>query len=646
MFISYINNKYPFIYLLAALIAGILCSEYLHLPFIFFYGLILIALLSFKRVKIITELCFLVCIFYIGSILPEQASDQYQANKTYLLSLRCDEKLSGNNYVLSDGNNKFFLSSFQAQGSFIEGDSLFMSTRIRKCFDHANPYEFSYTRYLAHQEIFHQLYPTDSIQKIGHSHNLLSWFLQFRSQLMEKNRRLSNDSTCLSLINALCLGYQNDIGDQLENLFITTGTIHLLSVSGLHTGIIFLLFMSIFKILRLTKPKSQLLIIPLLWSYACLTGLSPSVVRAATILSFITIGKAFCRSHVAANTLALSAFLTLLFSPKSIYSLSFLLSYSAYAGILLIYPYLYHLPGRLPRVISWMYASCCITIAAQLPTLPISAYYFHSININGFIANLVAVPLSSIILYLATFCLFLPEVISQHLMVLCELTCKLLTGFLEWFSPYSFNISDLYPSGITTILIYLAIGFAGFYIIHPKRHYLYGSIITLVLLLGYTTISRLTNLQTKEIIIYHYPGQTAILLNYCGNYLYLKNTTDTTEKTHAYIRRNHLQSFPYAKEFISRNICKHSGYIQIDHSCFLIPDSKTEYIPDGSTLIITGNFSPETIESQISSQHLPQQIILDGSNNYRNRLAWKAFCCKYNISYQSTHDSGAISLGL
>lgn len=408
------------------------------------------------KLKSLAELFLLLSLFYIGAYLPQSHTVPLEPTATYYIKARCEEELRHQNYILSAGRESFYLSHYYTDTCYRSGDSLIFYSRIYPLRENSNPGEFNYSRYLKQKGVHYQLIPLSPIQSDSHSHSLYSYFNHLREDLIHKTSRLTQDSTCRMLINALCLGYKNDLDSGLQDLFLTTGTIHLLSVSGLHTGAIYLLFIFLLKHLGLPHRRIELLALPLLWGYACLTGLSPSVVRASTILSFIATGRALHRTYIPVNSLAASAFFTLLFQPSALYSLSFLLSYSAYAGIMILYPLFLRLFPELPTLLSKLYSCCCITIAAQLPTLPISAYYFHTININGFLANLIAVPLATILLYSSAFCLLLPTFISRYLIVIPNLLCKILIYFLQKFSIISINIAGLYPSSLTLLLLYLS----------------------------------------------------------------------------------------------------------------------------------------------------------------------------------------------
>ena len=345
------------------LIAAIYC---------FFIGLFLVLLsFIFQFSPGWKELFLIVTVLNYGFVISAPPLFTPFPDKIYRIDGRCNEILPHHNLILSVSNQNYYLSHFYTDTIYMPGDSLHFNARILPFRQNANPGEFSYARYLKQKNVFFHLLPVSPIRQNGHSDDLYTVFDHLRKKWLSKTQRLFSDSTCCQLVNALCLGYKNDLDSEVQNLFISTGTVHLLSVSGLHTGAIYLFILFIFKSIGFPSRKITFVVLPILWCYVCLTGLSPSVVRAATILSFIHIGQYFNRSYTPLNSVAAAAFLTLSFHPSNLYSLSFLLSYSAYTGILTIYPFLYRFAGKLPLFPAKIYACCCITIAAQLPTLPI-----------------------------------------------------------------------------------------------------------------------------------------------------------------------------------------------------------------------------------------------------------------------------------
>lgn len=634
----------PFLYLLLSLIAGILSCRYFILPTIILGAMLIATGMMFKFSRTGTDVCLFITFFCLGNIITPKASLHHLPDIPILMETRCEKVLSSNNYILSARGSQFYLSSYHADSIYQPGDSLVFYARIFSFQNNANPHEFSYSQYMQQQSVYHWLQPTSRIQKTGYSTNLHSFFERQRSKLLEKTAVLSQDTTCAMLMNALCLGYKNDLDPQLRNLFIRSGTIHLLAVSGLHVGIIYLMIMFIFKHLQLHGPKGSMFALPLLWSYALLTGLSPSVVRATLLLSFINISKTLSRTYNPVNILAASACLTLVVQPLALYSLSFLLSYSAYCGILVLYPYLYNLPGKLHKIPSIIYSYSCLTIAAQLPTLPISAYFFHMLNINGFLVNLIAVPLATLLFYTSAICLVLPVNIGHYIMPLCKLLCNALTGSLQWASPYIINLQDLYPSGYCILILYGALlTFTGYLLLHRKR-LLHATNIFLAFLLLFSICNNIHLSCQKEIVIFHYNRHSAILLNHNGFYLPLKRTSDTSFHMHPYILYNKLQPLSASYGILNKDILWQPPYLYYYGDTILLPSPNNPIQHSGNTLIVTDNQKPQQTFATYPDGPYPQKIILDGSNSFYTIRQWSDFCKKHNLICHNTSEEGEIYL--
>lgn len=624
-----------------------MCSGYFTLPFYLFFVLFIPAFFCIRKFKLLTDLLLLIFIFITGFQISSYTIPEYVQDSAYLINSRCEEILPRHHYILSAGQQKFYLNNHNTDTLYHPGDSLIFCARIIPFNTHVNPGEFSYAHYLKQKKVFCQVIPLTPVIQKGHSHDISSFFFRLREKFIHKTTLFIQDSTCRMLINALCLGYKTELDYELRNLFITTGTVHLLSVSGLHTGALYLFFLFILKHIGLTHRKTEILLLPLLWSYACLTGLAPSVVRASTILSFIAIGKIFCRTYTPLNSLAASAFFTLLIQPSALYSISFLLSYSAYTGILVFYPFLFRLPGTLPSGISKIYACCCITIAAQIPTLPLCAFYFHTVNINGFLANLIAVPLATLLLYCSACCLIFPLFISQYFSPLCELLCQILIKFLQYFAPYSINIQNLYPSPLSIVLIYGLLCITGCYLYFRKCYWLYSGIVICTLLLFYLSFLNFQLASKNEIVIFHHPEQSVILLNHNGFCLYLQNTLNSPITSLPYIHQHKLKTIPPGTGIADSKLFYYSNQlIYVKDTISILTQKYSTYYPC-NILIISNNVLPEDVFRPSDMQTpIPPRIILDSSNNTYSLEKWKLFCQQYQITLQNTTENGFIRLSL
>lgn len=638
--------------MLTALISGILCGEYFNMPpFVFYailsgFSLIFFAVYTFSGTsKTAIDLLLVAIVFICGLSLPPHQPPLPVNYKDYQIKGKCEEQLANNNYILSVHGQLFYLSGINIDTTYQKEDSLSFRGIIHPLKNNSNLGEFSYTQHLRQKGVYFQVIPLSRIEHTGQPHNLLSLIENYRQELLQKTFRLLKDSTHSTLVNALCLGYQTDMDDGVRQLFISTGTIHLLSVSGLHCGAIYLFIIFLFKITGLSGRKSNLLIIPLIWGYALLTGLSPSVVRAATILSFITFGKAFNEDYTPLNAIAASAFFTLLIQPLAIYSISFQMSYAAYTGIITLYPFLNRLPGKLPLIPQKLYSSVCVTLAAQLPTLPICAYYFHTISINSFLVNIVAIPIATLLLYSATLLILLPAIIGVKIAFITNLLCGLLLYVLQLFDHISINLQHLYPSGIQVLLLYMVIAATCLFLIRHSTQLLRLSILSATILLGYSCLYNYYLHSGNEIIVFNIHQKSCILLRQQGYYRFLKNDAVPLQKIMPYVLKNKLQPAPTPEASSPSGIIQKHNRIESDTMALSIIDARNQGFSNSNILIITGNTPPDRIYRRDYTPY-PTTIITDGSNTISCIRQWERFCMQRKIRLHQTRQSGSVSLTL
>lgn len=264
--------------------------------------------------------------------------------------------------------------------------------------------KFDYSLYLKRKNIFFQDYVSETEIKIIRNSSISIKQLAFDAQkwCLNQIKKFIPGKDEQAIAGALLVGYSGDLDPELNNDYAATGTLHILSVSGLHTGLLYWVILFLCKPLRSVKNGEwfiTIIALAILWCYAMITGLAPSVLRAVIMLSFITISKPFgLRSNIW-NTLASSAFLLLLFDPYLITRISFQLSYLAVAGIVWLHPLLIRSWEPESVIVSNGWNLTCVSIAAQLTTMPVTLLNFHQFPVWFIPANLILIPLSSIALF-------------------------------------------------------------------------------------------------------------------------------------------------------------------------------------------------------------------------------------------------------
>jgi len=284
------------------------------------------------------------------------------------------------------------------------GDVLLISGSPQILTEPANPGEFDYKRFLTFRKIYHQHFLRDGdALRIDHQppNPIMDYSIRARIWADDALKRNINGEREQATASALVLGVTDGLDNELLGAYAATGSLHVLSVSGLHVGIIYWLILLVLKPLnKTTSGKWMLAIFSLvvLWGYAFVTGLSPSVLRAVTMFSFVAVARPWSKRTNIYNTLAASACCLLLFEPYLIMSVGFQLSYLAVIGIVYLQPIFSRWWN--PRYWLWekIWQITCVSIAAQVATFALGLLYFHQFPVYFLFSNLFVIPASFLIL--------------------------------------------------------------------------------------------------------------------------------------------------------------------------------------------------------------------------------------------------------
>ncbi|EAZ80311.1 ComEC/Rec2 family competence protein [Algoriphagus machipongonensis] len=267
------------------------------------------------------------------------------------------------------------------------------------------PEEFNYSEYLARKGIFRRQFIGQDFLLIGENPNssylyALDHFRQRLSLMLEEQ---IPDEEARQVANALLLGQKQNLDKDVRQAYSASGVMHILAVSGLHVGIIYLMLMFLVKPLKL-KGRNQkmyfLFVVLLIWVYAALTGMSPSVMRASTMFSLIALGQLRDRKPSIFNVLAFSATLMITFNPSVIFEVGFQLSYLAVLGIVMLQPLILKCWNPPNKWLEYFWQIVAVSIAAQLATFPLTLFYFHAFPTYFLLGNLIIIPLAFLIMHL------------------------------------------------------------------------------------------------------------------------------------------------------------------------------------------------------------------------------------------------------
>ncbi len=249
--------------------------------------------------------------------------------------------------------------------------------------------------FMLQQHVKYQVFAKDfSTRRLVHGFDLLAIVYRFR-HVLEKRIDYFLMRPHNSILKALTLGIKSDLDTHIRREFMETGTIHVLAVSGLHVGIIYL----IVGFLLQKIPLKSFFIIVLMWGFASLTGFSQSVVRAVIFLTVTEVGKVLNRKSKLSNSLAFTTIILLCLNPYTIFSVGFQLSFSAVLGIVLFLPFFKKYYDKKTYLMRFLYEIIAVSISVQLTVVPIILYHFHTCSISSIIGNLFVIPYTICILW-------------------------------------------------------------------------------------------------------------------------------------------------------------------------------------------------------------------------------------------------------
>lgn len=433
-------NPYPFFRLIIPFVSGILFTIYtdlsLNLPHHLFLVLAVLFLipvllaygsnswqLRWVPGMVVTLFLFLsgfsLTVYHTPKYNPLNISNQKEAGGVHLL--RITEPLtekensfkttgalicaidSGETRPVSGKVLMYFQKDTSVSG-LNYGDRIIVNAIISQVSPPANPHQFNYKRFLANSGIYHQVYITSKGWK-NTGERWVNPVFQFAYDARQKLLRILEDNGLrgdeYAVVSAILLGYDDFMGRELRDTYAGAGALHVLCVSGLHVGIIFLILSLILRPLDKKKALRYLKMILLLasiWAYAFITGLSPSVMRAGVMFSLFAWRESRREKSNPYNILAASAFILLAIDPYMITKIGFQLSYSAVLAIISLFNPIYSLMPVKNPVPDYFWKLTVVSIAAQIGTFPFAIFYFHQFPTYFFLTNIIVIPLVWLIL--------------------------------------------------------------------------------------------------------------------------------------------------------------------------------------------------------------------------------------------------------
>ncbi len=399
-------------------------------------------------------------VYLRGDILDEPifTSTSYGEEKTtFILEARELKPASGDSQIWRGVKGRVKTTAYGKKERYSYGDELILEGYLSCPEGPRNPGGFNYKEYLARQRIYALLKIKEEnlIEVIGERGNPV---VKFTFGIKEKLReliKLNLPPVESSLLSAIILGDREDLPEELEDSFIKTGTVHILAISGFNVGIVAFIFLSLFKVLRVPRKLRYILLIFLLIIYALLTGANPPVIRATIMAVVLLFGLLINRDVDIYNSLGLAALIILMINPLQLFDAGFQLSFLCVIFILYLTPKIVTLFKRK----NWLVNCFAVSLSAWLGIIPVVAYHFNIISPVTILANLVVVPLSSLVIALG-FVFILGGLLSPFLADVFGATVSFaLSGLIQFTAiisklPFSYSYIPM-PTYIYIIFYYL-----------------------------------------------------------------------------------------------------------------------------------------------------------------------------------------------
>ena len=283
------------------------------------------------------------------------------------------------------------------------GDLISIDAPVGEVSRPKNPEEFDYRASLYRKGITGQTFLKGENWidlQTNNGNPIYAFSYRFRDILLASLQQCGLHGDEFDVAAAVLLGYDDSLADEIRKNYAAAGSMHILCVSGMHVGIIYLVASALLGFLKRKKWQKVLkdsLLLALIWFYALIAGLTPSIMRAAMMLSFVIIGEMIQRKGFAINSIAASAFVLLCVNPNNLFEIGFQLSYAAVVGIVVLQRPVYNLFYFKNKLLDKAWEITAVSLAAQIATIPFTLFYFNQFTTYFWLSNLLLTPLSFLV---------------------------------------------------------------------------------------------------------------------------------------------------------------------------------------------------------------------------------------------------------
>ncbi len=401
-----------------------------------------------------------------------------------------------------------------------------------------NPGEFDYKTYLSRRNIYHQQYLRPwqrRVLGVDPPNRLTATAIRVNQWADSVLTRQIGTRAEYGIVNAMILGVRDDLDSDQYRVYATAGAVHILSVSGLHVGILFFVLTWLIGITAGKRDDRVWLIVlqlAVLWFYALITGFSLPVLRSAAMFSMLLLAKALQRRAPTGHSLSVALFFMLLYDPYALFSAGLQLSSLAVLGIGMWQSPLYQSLTFRYEWANKLWQITAVALVAQLVTFPLGVYYFHQFPTYFLLANPVVMVLSMALLPLAmaTLAFSWMPYLNDALGWGVQKTAWLLNEAVSWTGQLPGAAWDnLWLSPVELVLIYAIILLGATLLLSRNQNWLWPLSATTLVLVVLMLVSDTDQLGQRRLAVHFLPHRTAVSVT-TGNRSRLLTDLDTTDQ--------------------------------------------------------------------------------------------------------------------
>lgn len=543
------------------------------------------------------------------------------------------------------------------------GDLIAISAPVGEVSPPKNPGEFDYRAHLMRKGITGQCWLKDSDWldlQTNRANPLFAFSYRFRDYLLLSLQRCGVKDKEFGVAAAILLGYDDSLADDVRKNYVAAGSMHILCVSGLHVGIIYLLASFLLGFLNRKKWQKVLknsLLLFLIWFYAFIAGLSPSILRATLMIFFVIIGEMIHRKGFAINSIAASAFILLCVNPNNLFEIGFQLSYVAVIGIVVLQRPIYHLFYLKNKLLDKAWEITAVALAAQAATMPFTLFYYHQFTTYFWLSNLFMTPISFFVVMGGMLLLLVSWVpyLNVGLGYLVWGMLYVMNQLVSWVESLPFSIvNGLYVSQLEFILLLVAFLLLLLCVtLHRKRMFI-GMLAVLLLFMCSITWRHYVSDAYEGMTFFSLRRHTAVDFIKNGEHVLLADSALMADKstidyslTGSWTMKNLSHSpqvIGFEEDYESPFVYKRSHFVSFDgkllalwNDDWAVSDSLSYRLPV-DYLLVTNRQKPD-VQSVVNSFDLGL-LLIDGSVPYYLAEKWASQAERLHMPYY-TIGSGA-----